>query len=138
MEKLVDKYENKKRLVHSHMSSLFSIKPIAKSSSSELKRIWVGLNTPLSALKILKTPVDKWDDWLAFHAVSLLDNEMKKHWENYFNNLSLTFQTVANAAMVVKASDPPSFNQLISFVDSQISILESLKENSTKINLNEK
>ena len=40
--------------------------------------------------------------------------------------------------MVVKASDPPGFNQLISFVDSQISILESLEENSTKINLNEK
>ena len=63
---------------------------------------------------------------------------MKKQWENYFNKLSLISQTVANAAMVVKASDPPSSNQLIYFVDSQISILESLEENSTKINLNEK
>ena len=65
-KKLVDKYENKKRLVHSHMSSLFSIKPMIKSSSSELKRILVSLNTPLSALKILGRPVDKWDDWLLF------------------------------------------------------------------------
>ena len=137
-KKLVDKYENKKRLVNSHMSSIFSIKPMAKSSSAELKRVLVSLNTPLSALKVLKRPVDKWDDWLVFHAVSLLDNEMKKQWENFFNNLSLTSQTVNNAATLVKGSDPPTFEQLISFVESQISILESLEENNNTLNLNEK
>ena len=39
---------------------------------------------------------------------------------------------------MVKTSDPPTFDQLISFVESQISILESLEENSSKINFNEK
>ena len=42
-EKLKEKYEIKKRLVQAHISSIYSLKPISKSSATELKKILTGI-----------------------------------------------------------------------------------------------
>ena len=57
-DKLCDKYEIKRRLNNSHVASIFSLKKMSKPSSADLKLILVGVNTPLSALKLLGRTID--------------------------------------------------------------------------------
>ena len=82
-EKLCDKYENKRRLINSHIAVIFSLEKMSKPSLADLKLILVGINTLLSALKLLGRSIDSWDDLIILHVVSLFDNETKKQWE-YF------------------------------------------------------
>ena len=70
-KKLVDKFENKRRLVSSHLASIFGIKAMKKESSAELKRILNSMNTPLQALELLHRDTNHWDDILVFHMVNL-------------------------------------------------------------------
>ena len=140
-EKLKNRYEVKKRLVNSHVSAIFAIKPINMPSATELKRILDGVNTPISALKVLQRPVDNWDDLLVFHVVSLSDSETKKQWEIYNNNFTLAIpstSTLNNVSSQVPRVDnePPSFSKLTEFLERQISILESIEENYNSLNVN--
>ena len=138
--KLKDRYEVKKRLVSAHVSSIFSLKRISRPSAIELKRILDGVNTPVSALKVLKRPVEHWDDLLVYHVVSLLDVETKRQWELFYNNpnnnlsivnpvnVSTPLENHAQATASKLNSEPPSFAKLIEFLELQISIMESLEE----------
>ena len=71
--------KSKKRLVHTHISNLYSLKPITKSSASDLKKILSGITTLLSALKGLGRAVDYWDGIIVFHVLNLLDNDSRRH-----------------------------------------------------------
>ena len=152
--RLKDKYENKKRLVNAHIAAIYSLKPMSRACSSDLKRILNGINTPLSALKILNRPVDKWDDLLIYFISSLFDSETKKEWEIFLGNLQRLNLggTIAQNASQQNASstpnnnsnhtttgfncEPPTFANLICFIYNQISILETLEESSS-ISLNQ-
>lgn len=57
LKKLVSRYQVKRRLIHAHIH-LYSITPISKSSSSELKRILDSITTPVAALKLMHRPVE--------------------------------------------------------------------------------
>ena len=52
---------------------------MSTSKASDLKKILDGINTPISALKVLGRPVDKWDALLVFHILSLLDSELRNN-----------------------------------------------------------
>ena len=136
-KKLTDRYENKKRLINAHLSSIFSIKPMNDYTSKELKRILDSLNTPLSSLKVLQRPVETWDDFLVFHGVSLLHSDAKIHFETFVNNLNLqslvnttpTPPTLAQAAntTVERNSEPTTFAIFIQFLENQINMMELIE-----------
>ena len=84
--RLRDKYEIKKRLVNVHISAIYSMKSMSKNSSSEIKKILTGINTPLSDLKGLGRPVQYWDDLLVFQVLSLLDIKTREQWEVFLSN----------------------------------------------------
>ena len=143
--KLTERFENKKRLVNAHVAAIFNLAPMTKTSAVELKRILVGLTTPLSALKVLGRPVDSWDDLLIFRILSLFDNETKRQWELYLCNVSLsarstqltsqdasnsTADTQQNQVLTNFISNPPNLDLLIQFMEAQIGILESIEENT--------
>ena len=69
--RLKEKYENKKRLVHAHITAIYYLKTMVRAYSSDLKRILNAINTPLSALKILNRPVEMWDDLLIYFISTL-------------------------------------------------------------------
>ena len=135
--KLKERYEVKKRLVHAHIANVYSLKPILKPSASELKKILSGVNTPLSALKGLGRAVDSWNDLIVFHILNLLDNDSRKQWEIYYNTYCNSLpppetDETDNATVIVKASsEPPSLAKLLEFIENQISILESIEEASS-------
>ena len=125
------RYENKKRLINSHIAAIFAIPPMVTVSAVDLKKILVNLKTPLAALKVLGRPVDTWDDWLIFHTISLFDNDTKRQWELYLCNLSLSSQSVQiqgqstppttdNSTIVSNVnfnSEPPTFKILNNFAN---------------------
>ena len=115
-EKLIDKFENKRRLVNSHLASFFSLKSMKKESSSELKRILNGITAPIQALEALKRKTKFWDDMLVFHSISLFDLDTRKQWEKYVGNLK-------------NSKEPPLFSDLIKFMESQVVVLESIEDN---------
>ena len=150
-KKLTDRFENKKRLINAHVAAIYAIPPMTKTSAVDLKKILVSLTAPLSALKVLGRPVDTWDDLLIFHILSLFDNETKRQWELYLCNVSLSARSTQltsqnasisndtnqeNQVLSNFASDPPTFNLLIQFMESQIGVLESIEENTISINQN--
>ena len=135
-DKLKERYEVKKRLVHAHIANLYSLKPVSKSSASELKKILSGVTTPLSALKSLGRPVGSWDDILVFHILNLLDTDTRRQWEIYYsahcNNLpNPVNESGQDGTISSKAiNEPPSLQRLIDFIENQVSILESIEEAS--------
>ena len=115
---------------------MYSLKPITKSSATELKKILSGINTPLSALKGLGRAVDSWDDLIVFHILNLLDNVSRKHWEMYYNTYCNSLappMPIDNEKAIVNVkatSEPPTLEKLLEFIENQISILESIEEAS--------
>ena len=51
---LIEYYENQRRIVNSHISEIFSVKPMKMDSSSEIKRIYRELYNPIASLTSLK------------------------------------------------------------------------------------
>lgn len=152
--KLKFRYDNMRRLVHAHINSIFSISPITKSSSLELKRVYNSITTPIALLKNLKRPVEFWDDILVFHVLALLDLDTKRNWELYFTTMSLTIsanpkstapsntvlssshieETDTNTIDTNTSREPPTFDTLLKFIESQITMLESIEESGVHIN----
>ena len=77
-QKLVDKYDNQRRLVSSHLSKIFNLNSMKKKSSFEVKRILNGIISPIQALSLLKRETKHWDDFLVFHTVNLFDSQTRK------------------------------------------------------------
>ena len=114
-------------------------------NSKELKRILDSLNTPLSALKVLKRPVDTWDDMLVFHGVSLLNDDAKMHFEEFLNNINLRLSTIDPAPSISSSpsgqgpdetaikrdSEPAKFSSFIQFLENQINMLELIENYHT-------
>ena len=134
--KLKSRFENKKKLVKAHVSSIYSIKPMTESSSVELKRILNKVVTAIAALKVLKGPVNHWDDLLVFFIVSLFNTDIKKEWEIFIG--SLDKDEVASGSEASSDnnyelnSNPPDFNLLVTFIERQISILESMEDKNIR------
>ena len=75
-----------------------------------------------------------------FFIVSLLDCETKKHWEIFLNNSNLTsasssVQDPETQSLARLNSEPPSFKSLSDFIESQISMLESIEEGNVNSDL---
>ena len=143
--RLKEKFEVKKRLVNAHISAIYSLKPMAKNSANEIKKILSGINTPLAALKALDRTVQYWDDLLVFHILSLLDIKTREQWEVYlsnsFNNVTLSNSNTETVGETVNAlaptdSDPPTLAKLLEFLDKQALILESIEETSMGLKQN--
>lgn len=58
---LVDRYENKRVLIETHLASLFSLAKVNQQSASELKTLLRNVKEALGDLTALQCPVDAWD-----------------------------------------------------------------------------
>ncbi|XP_011684943.1 PREDICTED: uncharacterized protein LOC105448195 [Wasmannia auropunctata] len=74
-------YENKRLLAKGHFDSIFSIRPLARESASELKTLLATLKQTLSALKLLGATTDSWDPLVVYFAERLLDPKTHRAWE---------------------------------------------------------
>ena len=75
---LVFHYENKRRLVGTHMSELLQTKPMKGKSASNLEKLKRDIDSPIELLKSLSRPVELWDNFILFLTTSrFADNNFK-------------------------------------------------------------
>ena len=113
-KKLEQHYENMRRLVNIHLTSLLSIKAVTAETSAETKRLLEGTLGPLAALRSLGRPCDHWDDIIVFLTFSKLSPELKREWENHLGN-SVT---------------PPKFKEMEEFLLAKVNNLKNLEDAS--------
>lgn len=97
---LVDRFENPRMIISSHLKVLFD-QPIMKNESAESLRLLLRTTQKsLRSLKILGAPIEHWD-WLIIHLILVrLDSKTRRYWE-----LIHTSKQMATFDELVKALD---------------------------------
>lgn len=124
-ELLLNRFNNNKLLIHSHIKALFTLQALTKEAPDLLRNLIDTYLKNLRALKILGEPVDSWDTILIYIIVSKLDKTTERAWEQYRN-------TILN-----KSEDSTSrlkVEVLLTFLKDRADMLDTLQANSTKIN----
>jgi len=62
-------------LVNSALTSLFSLKPMTKTSAGEMEKLFTGVMETYRTLDTLGRPVHNWDDILIFMVIQRLDSD---------------------------------------------------------------
>ena len=83
---ILNYYDNKRRLVNSHMSEFFSVKSMKADTASELKRVSRETLNPIESLEALGCPVNQWDDVIVSHFTSNFDGDTRRDWEKYLKD----------------------------------------------------
>lgn len=116
-EKLVQKYENKRKLIFSHVTNIMTdIKPSRNTSTSvHLNALVDQVDTALRAIRLLNQSTENWDVLLIHQVVKQLDDITRERWESSLEN---------NQIM-------PTYAQLKEFIVVRIRTLENLEPSST-------
>lgn len=78
---LTARYDNKRRLLNSHLASLLNLPRFTRESYADLQALSDQLNLAVASLKSLnRQPAELWDDILVFLATQNLDPSTRKAW----------------------------------------------------------
>lgn len=113
---LLKRYDNKRRIINSHVQNILNIPISNRETSNSLREIANTLQTNLNCLRSLGQLVENWDALLVPIVVSKLDNQTVKEWEVKLNNDAEDMNTV------------PSLKDLLSFIMHKQNILEILSQ----------
>ena len=108
---LIEYYENQRRIVSSHISEIFSVKPMKMDSSSEIKRIYRELYNPIASLTSLNRADSLGSDLMAHFTLNQLDLNTRKEWERHLGDSVV----------------PPTLEQFQAFLQSQTLTLEAIE-----------
>ena len=100
---LTDRYDNKRELVHSIIKRLCNQQPVKSESAVFLQKLLDVTSECIRSLKVMGRPVEQWDDIIVFLVVEKMDPESRREW-----------------AMSLKGSEPPTFQELSSFLEIHI------------------
>ncbi|CAB3235858.1 unnamed protein product [Arctia plantaginis] len=121
---LCERFDNKRLLIHNHISAIFNIDTITKESSVTLKGLIDQLNKNLRSLESLGEPVKHWDTLLIYIITRKLDSKTFRESEEYKGRIDkdskITFDT---------------FLQFIRERADLIEMLELSRDNSSQTNI---
>lgn len=80
-ELLIERYDNRRRIVEGHVRSLFNLPTMTRENHVQLCALLDGVCKHLRAFKALERPVDSWADLVIHLVLSKLDMTTKKEWE---------------------------------------------------------
>ncbi|XP_063361532.1 uncharacterized protein LOC134650505 [Cydia amplana] len=115
---LCDRFNNKRQLLHNHVSALFNIEPIARESSSHIKRVIDQVNKNLRSLETLGEPVKEWSTLLIHLISQKLDTKSFREWEEFKGGLDKN-KTV-------------TFEEFLTFLQNRADLLETLELSSNQ------
>lgn len=114
---LVNRYENKRRLIEMHISELYNLPVISHVSASELHALRDRADKSISALRALgRSEAEVLSDIMAYFITSKLDPSTKRAWK-----LRCSAESV-----------PLHYNELIKFISSRALALEELSPAQAK------
>ncbi|KYQ56128.1 hypothetical protein ALC60_04951 [Trachymyrmex zeteki] len=116
---LNERFDNKKRIVQTHVKAMFEIPPIHKENYTALRNLLDNLLKYFRALRALQRPVDSWDDMMIHLVIAKLDSSTIKEWQTSRTDNQL-----------------PTFNELTNFLAQRCEALEAtFSKSSTRSNL---
>lgn len=98
--RIVNRYQNKRFIVESHLETLFNQKAIQQEDAMEIKRLIDQTAEVVRSLQVIGLPVNQWDAILVYIISSKLDKETHKQWE-----------------LTLKKEELPTFNDLEEFLE---------------------
>lgn len=107
---LSSRYENKRRLISTHLNKLLTLPNVTAKSAPELRALRDKANSAIAALKNLDRPVDQWSDILVFLVTQKLDKSSREALEIKFGN----------------NHDYSTYAELDTFLESRIRALDSI------------
>ncbi|XP_011881903.1 PREDICTED: uncharacterized protein LOC105569780, partial [Vollenhovia emeryi] len=108
---LQERYENKRRLIETHVSSLCNLKGMSRESARELHAIRDQVERAISALRLLKrTPEEMMSDMVVFLVTQRLDLTTRRAWK----------------LKIVDTDSPPSYEDLLRFLSSRAHALDEI------------
>ncbi|XP_011884008.1 PREDICTED: uncharacterized protein LOC105571144 [Vollenhovia emeryi] len=111
---LNERFDNKRRIVQTHIKAIFEIPPINKENCTALRSLIDNVLKHFKALKALQRPVDTWDDIMIHLVLTKLDSVTVKEWET-----SRADSTI------------PTFKQLTEFLSKRCQTLEIISGKSS-------
>ncbi|XP_066581197.1 uncharacterized protein [Prorops nasuta] len=124
-----ERFSNLRLQVYSLTLSLIKTSFMRKESALVLRTMVDDVTHRVRMLKNLDRPVDAWDDLLIVIANERLDPITRKVWETY---LSTRGMHIDNAIVVNDSrKKPPTFKELVEFLESTIQALLSVETEST-------
>ncbi|XP_070162518.1 uncharacterized protein [Polyergus mexicanus] len=113
---LTARFENKRRLLTSHLSTLLGLSAVSKESASDLQFLCDKANIAIASLQNLdRTPSNLWNDILVHLLSQKLDAATRKAWTLHTHHVDT----------------PPTYEDLNKFLFSRIRALEECAFNST-------
>ncbi|KAJ8915309.1 hypothetical protein NQ315_014817 [Exocentrus adspersus] len=82
-DKICERFNNKRMLVHSHLKALHSIQEMNRASAESLRQLSDEVCDHLRSLTQLGVPTESWDSYLIFNLALKLDGKTKDEWEAY-------------------------------------------------------
>ncbi|XP_023953674.2 uncharacterized protein LOC112057425 [Bicyclus anynana] len=122
-ELLLNRFNNNKLLVHSHIKALFTYQTINREAPDLLRNLIDNYLKNLRSLKMLGEPVDSWDSILIYIIVSKLDKTTERAWEQY-RNTNLNKSEDSSCRLKVDI--------LLTFLKDRADMLDTLQANVTK------
>ncbi|XP_031784016.1 uncharacterized protein LOC116417064 [Nasonia vitripennis] len=77
-QKLMRRYDNPTRRMHTYMELLIDMKPVKRKSSGELMELLDKAEAALKTFKNVGCPCEHWDSWLIHMVERKLDNETRE------------------------------------------------------------
>lgn len=108
---LKDHYENKRLLVRSCLSGLFTLKRLKSETLPEVKKIYQSIMSTVGSLESIDRPISSSEDLFVFLIGELFDSPTRREWEDSLG----------------ENTEPPSFNALRQFFERRIHTLEALQ-----------
>lgn len=108
---LQDHFENKRLLVRAYLNSFTALPKMRPNHAGDLRQIFHGIMTTAGALESVGRPITSSEDLFVHLAVNLLDPAARREWDK----------------TLTKTSTPPSFEDLRSFLQEQLTSEEALK-----------
>lgn len=111
---LESRYNNKRRIVYTHFRTLLELPIIKYESAKELRRILDTANASMTAIQLQTNDLGQLDQFIVFLLSQKLDQESKKHWEEYLKT----------------SVELPNFKKLKSFLETRFNILDGINSSS--------
>ncbi|XP_065368817.1 uncharacterized protein LOC135961248 [Calliphora vicina] len=112
---LVNRYENKRIIINAQLKNLFNISPVAKETSSNIRRVQRTINDCVTNLSLLKIDTENWDIIFVYICSTCLP-------ETSGNNPYLWEQSLPSS------TELPTWKQMDAFLTSRFQTLESVAD----------
>ncbi|XP_053968764.1 uncharacterized protein LOC128870195 [Anastrepha ludens] len=113
---LKSRYKVMRVIAEGHFRAMANVKRAASDTADAIKGVIDAFQQHIRELKALGCPVEFWDDWLVYELVNKLDFETREQWE-----LSLV------------TDEPPSFEQLSTFLEVRYRSLSMLSSSTVLV-----